>query len=329
MEVISKLERNQKMEQIAYRGWKTVCKLSNGRIDMVVLSEVGPRVAFFGFAGRDNQLHEIAEQAGLVGGAEFRIYGGHRLWVSPEVERTYYPDNLPVTVEQGAASVTFTAPAEVSPPGEGLQKQIEISLSPDEPHATLIHRIRNCSVKTTELSPWAITVMAGGGKAILPLPPRAPFSPATLLPVGSLVLWSYTDLADPRWTLGTKYLQLSQQASPAFRFQEQMGGIYSPLGWAAYFRNGQLFVKKTGVVAGALYPDSGCNLEVFTDAHSLEVETLGPLVSLEPGQQAEHREDWWLFDNLPAGEGDGWVDEVVLPVVLKCRDNSAGTSSPV
>jgi hypothetical protein len=308
----SNLQTKMTTEQIAYRGWADASKLSNGVIDLVVLTEVGPRVSFFGFSGGANQLHEIAEQNGLTGG-EFRIYGGHRLWVSPEVERTYYPDNHPVTVKAGAASVVFTAPVEAEPPGEGLRKQIEIALEPGAAHATLVHCIRNCSQQVTELSPWAITVMTGGGKAILPLAPRAPFSPQTLLPTGGLALWSYTDLADPRWTIGTKYLQLRQQASPSFRFSEQMGGIYSPLGWAAYFRGDQLFVNRAEVVPGALYPDFGCNLEVFTDPHSLEVETLGPLVTLAPGEEVVHREDWWLFSDLPAGEGDAWVDEVVLP----------------
>jgi len=310
----SSLQTKMTTEQIAYRGWADASKLSNGVIDLVVLTEIGPRVSFFGYSGGTNQLHEIAEQNGLTGG-EFRIYGGHRLWVSPEVERTYFPDNHPVTVEAGDDSVEFTAPVEAEPPGEGLRKQIEIALEPGAAHATLVHRIRNCSQQVTELSPWAITVMTGGGKAILPLAPRAPFSPQTLLPTGGLVLWSYTDLADPRWTIGTKYLQLRQQASPAFRFPEQMGGIYSPLGWAAYFRGDQLFVKRAEVVPGALYPDFGCNLEVFTDLHSLEVETLGPLVTLEPGEEVVHREDWWLFSDLSAGEGDAWVDEVVLPAV--------------
>jgi hypothetical protein len=311
----SGLQPQMKNEPIAYRGWADACKLSNGLIDLVVLTEVGPRVAFLGCCGGANQLHEVAEQCGLSGGGEFRIYGGHRLWASPEVERTYYPDNRRVTVEAGTGSVIFTALPEDDPPGEGLRKQIEIALEPGAAHATLVHRIRNCSQQATELSPWAITVMAQGGKAILPLPPRAPFSPQTLLPTGALILWSYTDLSDPRWTIGTKYLQLRQQASSAFRFPEQMGGIYSPLGWAAYFREGQLFIKTAEVVPGAIYPDSGCNLEVFTDPHSLEVETLGPLVKLAPGEEAVHREDWWLFDGLPDGEGDGWVDDVVLPAV--------------
>jgi hypothetical protein len=301
--------------RIAYHSWAAASKLSNGLIDLVVLTEVGPRVAFFGLSSGVNQLHEIAEQNGLTGGSEFRIYGGHRLWVSPEVARTYYPDNHPVSVETGVDSVVFTAPPEDDPPGEGLRKQIEISLEPGAAHATLVHRIRNCSRQTTELAPWAITVMAGGGKAILPLPPRAPFSSQTLLPTGGLILWPYTDLADPRWTIGTKYLQLRQQASSAFRFQEQMGGIYSPLGWAAYFRGGHLFVKRADVVPGAPYPDFGCNLEVFTDPHSLEVETLGPLVTLAPGEEVVHREDWWLFSDLPAGNDDAWVDEVVLPAL--------------
>ena len=63
-------------------------------------------------------------------------------------------------------------------------------------------------------------------------------------------------------------------------FKEQMGGIFNPFGWGAYFRRGHRFIKKAKVEKNARYPDFGCNFEVYTDTHSLELETLGPLRKL-------------------------------------------------
>jgi len=165
------------------------------------------------------------------------------------------------------------------------------------------------------MAPWALSVMAGGGRAILPLPPRAPVAPNRLLPEGVLSLWCYTDLADPRWRIGTKYIQLLQAKDSAHRFKEQMGGIFNPFGWGAYFRNGHLFVKKARVETGAKYPDFGCNFEVYTNEHSLELETLGPLRNLKPRETAEHVEHWWLFRNIEAGEAEGWIDSVIVPLI--------------
>lgn len=306
------------VEEITYRNWKAV-RISNETVQLIILTEVGPRIVSFGFLGDENEFYEVPEHAGKRGDQTFRVYGGHRLWVSPEIPRTYYPDNFPVTVTRSGEAVVFTAPRESMPPGTNLQKQLEVKLAETGAGVTVTHRIRNVGDEPTELAPWALSVMAGGGTAILPLAPRAPMSPSRLLPEGVFAIWSYTDLADPRWKIGTKYIQLQQSGNDSSEFQQQMGGIFNPLGWGAYFRKGHLFLKKAAVDRTAKYPDFGCNFEVFTDAHSLELETLGPLRNLEPGETAEHVERWFLFKEIPAGEDEGWIDSVVLPVVQSAK----------
>ncbi len=307
--------RTARAEEIEYQSWKTAFRISNGTVQLVVSTEVGPRILFYGFCGGENEFHEIPEHSGKGGDRIFRVYGGHRLWVSPEVARTYYPDNVRVSVRRHDESFIFTAPPESEPPGTNLQKEIEIKLAETESRVTVTHRIRNLGRKATRMAPWALSVMAGGGKAILPLPPHAPVSVERLLPEGVLALWCYTDLADPRWRIGTNYIQLHQERNSASKFKEQMTGIFNPFGWGAYFRNGHLFVKKANVETGEKYPDFGCNFEIYTDAHSLELETLGPLRNLKPGETAEHTEHWWLFKSIEAGEAESWIDSVIVPLV--------------
>ena len=307
--------RTASAEEVEYQGWKTAFRISNDTVQLVVSTEVGPRILSYGFCGGENEFHEIPEHSGRGGDRIFRIYGGHRLWVSPEVARTYYPDNVPVSVRRHDESFIFTAPSESEPPGTSLQKEIEIRLAGTGSRVTVTHRIRNLGRRATKMAPWALSVMAGGGKAILPLPPRAPVSSDRLLPEGVLALWSYTDLADPRWRIGTKYIQLYQDGNSASKFKEQMTGIFNPFGWGAYFRNGHLFVKKARVETGAKYPDFGCNFEIYTDSHSLELESLGPLRNLKPGETAEHIEYWWLFKDIRAGEAESWIDSTILPKV--------------
>ena len=135
------------------------------------------------------------------------------------------------------------------------------------------------------------------------------------LPVGVLSIWSYTDFADPRWTLGTSYIQLQQSRSPSGRFKDQMAGIYNSSGWGACFCDGSLFIKRADVISAPEYPDFGSNFEVFTNPDFLELETLGPMIDLRPGEVAEHVERWWLFANVQSGEDDAWIDSQVLPFV--------------
>jgi hypothetical protein len=47
----------------------------------------------------------------------------------------------------------------------------------------------------------------------------------------------------------------------------------------------------------------------------LELETLGPLTLLEPGEELEHVEDWYLYDGIPLPTNEAGVQANVLPVV--------------
>jgi hypothetical protein len=135
------------------------------------------------------------------------------------------------------------------------------------------------------------------------------------LSVGPMTLWSFTDLADPRWRLGTEFIQLTQLSAPGTRFEEQMTGIFNPAGWGAYFTESTLFVKRAAVIEEATYPDFGCNFEVFTNREFLELETLGPKVVLKAGEQVTHDESWQLFADVPAGEDEDWIQSVIVPLV--------------
>jgi len=92
-----------------------------------------------------------------------------------------------------------------------------------------------------------------------------------------------------------------------------------PDGWVACAIGGQLFVKKFRHVDGAEYPDMGCSVETFTDGDMIEVETLGPMVTLAPGATVEHVEDWFLFDDVAPADDDDSVDRDVLPKVRAAK----------
>jgi hypothetical protein len=316
------------VERISYRGWRNAYRISNQAVELIVLADVGPRIIRFAYREEENVLHEVRDQAGMKGGDEFRLYGGHRLWVSPEVERTYFPDNRSVSLCQQENMVRFTAPVEDTFPGTNLQKELEVQLDETGARVRLLHRIINRGSQPTELSPWTPTMLRAGGRAILPLPPRAAMDKDHYLPVGPLALWSFTDLADPRWTFGTEYIQLRQRTNLSCHFPEQMTGIFNPRGWGAYFSDNTLFVKCAQVIPGAAYPDFGCNFELFANHDFLELETLGPKVWLHPGEHATHREAWELFGNVPAGEDENWIRSVVLPLAASCSAPDPGSRLP-
>lgn len=296
-------------EIVAFRGWSNCARLSNDLVDLIITGDVGPRIIRFGFVDRDNLFAEYPEQAGKTGGDEWRIYGGHRLWHAPEThERTYFPDNNPIKFEQHDGFVRVIQPVE---PTTGIQKEMDITLSSHQAHVHIVHRLHNHNVWPLEFAPWALSVMAPGGTAVIPLPPRGSHTD-NLLPANSAAFWAYTDMSDPRWTWGRKYILLRQdKAAPA----PQKIGLSVPDEWAAYVLNRNLFVKTYKYIPGAKYPDFGSSVETFTNSDMLEVETLGPLTTIAPSLFIEHVEDWYLYDNVPTPNNDADVDRDITPFV--------------
>ena len=83
-----------RMEVVTYAGWKNCLRLTAGRVELVVTTDVGPRIIRLGFVGGQNLFHVYPETAGKTGDKAWQNYGGHRLWHAPEVApRTYWPDN--------------------------------------------------------------------------------------------------------------------------------------------------------------------------------------------------------------------------------------------
>lgn len=298
------------MATVSYGGWAQAHKLSNGILDLVATTEVGPRLLHLGFAGERNLFRTFEDQLGRTGDAAWLPYGGHRLWHAPEVlPRTFFPDNHPVAVEGDDLTVTLTQSVETT---TGIGKVMRVSL--DGASVTVEHRLTNHGLWAVELAPWSLSVMAPGGRAIVPQEPYKSHS-EQVLPARPLVLWPYTDMADPRWSWGSKYIQLQQDPT---RESFQKFGVLNTLGWAAYHLDGVLFVKRYACDPQATYADMGCNTEVFTNADMLELETLGPLTRLAPGETVTHTERWHLF-RVELDGSEAAIDERVLPLIAQTQ----------
>ena len=96
------------VKKVAYKGLENCVEISNGHVDVVVTTGVGPRIIRYGFVNEKNQFAEIEKDLVEVQDEEYRFYGGHRLWHSPEdIKRTYVPDNKQVKWYQDGDSVVF------------------------------------------------------------------------------------------------------------------------------------------------------------------------------------------------------------------------------
>ncbi len=295
-----------KIEKINYRGWEDCLRLSDDKLNLVVTTQVGPRIISLATRDGKNLLNEVEQDLGTRGGEEWKLYGGHRFWCAPESkEFTYAPDNFPVEYHFTENSVILTAPVEKT----GVQKVIQVSLVENMNSVNLVHTVVNRGTLPLTLAPWALTVMTRGGTAIIP---HNLGLPAELLPTHSLSLWGYTRLEDPRWSWGNRYILLDQDPN---RQDPQKIGLRNQYRWAAYAVDNQLFVKKFAFDAQSNFPDYGCNFETYTNADILELESLAPLVTLAPGESTTHQETWEIYSGIPAPRCDADVDAWILPLI--------------
>lgn len=297
------------MENVKFNGWDCI-RLTNGKVELIVTRSVGPRVIRYGFVGGDNLFCEIPGHQGGSGEKEWMNRGGHRLWIAPEApDFSYELDNVPYA-EATAISGGVLVRQEPGPQ-TGVQKEMEIVLDGATGFVNIRHRLTNRGKAPVRLSLWTVNVM-GQGREIIPLPPKAPHSPSTLLPNQNFSMWSYSDFADPRWTFGSRFIFLRQEpGNPT----NQKLGLRNKFGWLAYERCGALFVMKFPHLEGAEYPDFGCNCETFTNGTFTEMESLGPMTTLAPGESVEHPEEWRLYGDFAPCAGEQDALERVLPLV--------------
>jgi hypothetical protein len=269
-----------------YGGWPNCQLLTNGSIEVVATTDVGPRIIRCGFAGEPNVFFNPKSDLGTTGGDTWKPYGGHRLWHAPETKpRTYAPDNDPIQHHFDGGVLTLTQPVEAS---TGIQKEMVVRLHADNDVVEINHRLTNRNLWEIKTAAWCLSVMAGGGRAIFPHEPFIPF-PDKLTPARPLVLWNYTNMADPRFTWGKRSIQLHQDANAP---DCQKFGLMNTPGWGAYENNGVVFLKSIEYKPDAEYADYGCNWEVYTNKVMLEMETLSPLQPIAPGETLEHMERW-------------------------------------
>lgn len=299
-----------KIEKTSYDGWPNCYRITNGDVELIVTSDIGPRIMRYGFVGGQNLFAEFKAMLGKSGESTWQSRGGHRIWVGPEiVPITYALDNGPIKIEVLSDGVRATQPVEKE---TGLQKQITVKLASSGSAVEVIHSLRNTTLFPLEFAPWALTMMAPGGVGFTGFPPRGTH-PEVLAPTNPLVVWAFTDFSDKRWQFTKKYLMLRQDPKNSV---PQKTGSFNEHTWGAYLLGSDLFLKQYRADPSKTYPDFGCSFETFTNAEFLELETLGPLTKVDPGQAMEHTERWSLHKGVNIKSwSDAELDRVVLPLL--------------
>lgn len=252
--------------------------IENEFLRVEYLTSQGPRIIGLYAKGVEGNLLAVTPEAHwATPHGEYFLHGGHRLWTAPENPFYTCPeDHVNVLTEDH--SVILRSPVDAS----RLEKQISVRLYANR--VILSHRVTWHGRKPIELAPWSITQMRLGGMAVLP----QMSSNTGLLPNRKIILWPYARVHDKRFILHDDFILLHGRADEdAFKI-----GNYNPYGWIAYATRNALLIKRFSTDPDGKYPDMGCNVEAYVKDSCLELETLGPLVTLEPQDFVTFDETW-------------------------------------
>ena len=302
------------VKEINFANYSKCLSISNGLIEVYVTIDVGPRIIYFGKVGGKNILFNDTARQYVVKNesissfygpeSEFLLYGGHRMWLSPErMPQTYYPDNTPVMYTPLPDGASFTPPPQR---GRDLQLNMEIIMSPQALDIMVVHTLTNISPERRNLAIWAITDLIPGGTVVVPQNKND----TDTLPNRTISLWPYCNVNDERFFLGNAYatLHASTKAASAFKF-----GCNNHAGWGAYVHDEFTFVKRYVHNTEAKYPDFASSFEAYTDKNYMSMESLSPLYYLESREQVRHVENWSLFDTpkIPNIRDEASIDAFV------------------
>lgn len=263
--------------------WGRVLWLTSGTAEIGVALEFGLRVVHISCPGMENLCYEqpadLSDGFSTPGG--WRLYGGHRLWLAPESDDSYFPDNAPVAYTSEPNGILMEQPD----PWLGIRKQLRITMTPAGVDVENI--IINDSDHPIQGSSWGISTLAAGGTAVINI---GNANPGGYGPQRVVSLWSGTSLHDQRVRFTKDTLTaVHKPTRDYFKI-----GLYCDPGKAIYENKGQRLTLTFGAEGLHNHPDCGCNFELFMSASFMELETLGTNHCLQPGEAMSHAETWLL-----------------------------------
>lgn len=289
----------------SYKNYGRCLKLENGTLEILITIDVGPRIIYFGAVGGENMFFNDEKQERVTKGAimervfgkgaEYHFYGGHRMWLAPQVlVHTTVPDNTAVPYELISNGVILKPAVNMV---IGMQPTMTVVMDPNEAKIDIDVSYTNVSTEEKSYAVWQISQFDVGGVAFIPFAPEPkkrnwenPTDEELLLPFlpeGQITNFLGAFTEDPRFILDARFMTLQQDPENKSPFKI---GTPNRLGYAMYANKGYVTTMRFEHDDSKTYTDNGCSFEAYTDALFLELESLGAFETVRPGATITHKE---------------------------------------
>ena len=299
---------------IAYKGWPSAYRLSNGIVEAIVVPQIG-RIMAFHWVGQPetNPLWNSTSWDGKPLPSDptsWANYGGDKVWPSPQSDWPQHMkplgawppdralDNGPYQATVIKNGLRLSGPPS---PYFALRIEREITLLPGKAELVLNSKFfKNKDAQGDQngfpVGLWSVTQTRGDETVFLPLALTGHFSGIGYTALGGDMVTA------PNWSSSDQILTVTRDPEKSTKV-----GTDNMTGWIASLYSGDvLFSQHFQPESHETYPDKNTNAQVYTNAGDdayIEMELLGPLANLKAGQTLTQHVTWRL-ERLPHAPAD-------------------------
>jgi hypothetical protein len=279
-------------KQIEYQGLPAV-EVLTAKLRLVVVTGLGPRIAHLGKPDGENLLLWEPNNEDY-GYRQWRLRGGHRVWVTrpmaDECEDTYATDNQPCEVDildDGVRVVGAQNQTNLTRRGMTIRVLAEDRLEVD-------NFVINDSEMLYSGGLWALTcTLPGQGRYAVPIGDGSDWDTFHMVSFRKWGDHGQAGFGDPQFRVTDELFLIEPAGKENKRMVQSHHGVMA----MSDPSRGVTFAKKVAHDVNARYPmNTNMAFYVGPDNFMVEMESMGPEVSIKPGGCLHHTEQWLLRD---------------------------------
>jgi hypothetical protein len=277
---------------ITQNSYQGCIELSNGTTRVVLEPNLGGRVLVYELKGNnvlyiDPQLNgwiykpgdKIEPSAGRFDiGPEFTVPSHPALWFGKWTGKITGPREAELISQKDTAT--------------GVQLVRKFKLADNSSFLEVTQVIKNVGNQVRRYGHWSRTFVEGGGISLTPLNPNSKYPKGYIIYGPGNIMNFLPDNEDNIRVRNGILEIIGTPSRPKFVMDGDAG-------WLAYLTNdNQLLIKKYTVYPDRVYPEiaaSTTSIYYFKEQFC-EVEPLGPMETLKPGEEVSFTERWFLLD---------------------------------
>ncbi len=280
-----------------WNGLETLA-ITTAAFELQVATAFGPRLCSLSIGAKENMLFWAADPEAYTRRSPARdeswyLRGGHRVWLSrglaDESEETYFPDNQPSTFSVDGDCLEIWGAED---PINRVQRGLRIEII-DEQRLQVDNVVKNNSDMLFSAGIWALTctLPSADCQYLIPLGDDSSFNTATITLFKEWAGHGQKTFADDQFVITDDCMVLTPGAKENKRM---LNTAASCLALNDRQRDVALLIK-TDYEPQATYPaNANIALYVGNDNFMVEMETMGALACVKPGQTLSHRQYWYM-----------------------------------